>query len=380
MNKLFIIGNGFDLAHGLKTSYKDFLLWYVKKCVDTLWDKPDYQDEMIRIKRRDGYQYSIPGQSIDADAFDSVIEIFSYLDGNDSYWDYDIPSPFFEVILKSEKADWVNIENIYYQFLSGLIKEKQSQKSKEAILILNSNMDFIRDKLIEYLKENCCEFQFNLAHNKYQKILGKVDSYDENTNDGGKEAIKTGLKESNSLFVNFNYTPLVEKYFNSLDKQGSPFELIQIHGSIEKPNSIVFGFGDELDDVYLEMERQNNNDYFKHIKSFKYFQDENYQNLMSFVEAEPFEVIVLGHSLGLSDRTMLSQIFEHKNLEKVQLYYYDNNEGNNDFTEKTQEISRHFSDKGRMRLKVVPFTRSRPMPQLNITNNIHKKSNYLKNQ
>lgn len=28
MNRLVIIGNGFDLAHGLKTSYKDFINWY----------------------------------------------------------------------------------------------------------------------------------------------------------------------------------------------------------------------------------------------------------------------------------------------------------------------------------------------------------------
>lgn len=28
MNRLVLIGNGFDLAHGLKTSYKDFFYWY----------------------------------------------------------------------------------------------------------------------------------------------------------------------------------------------------------------------------------------------------------------------------------------------------------------------------------------------------------------
>ena len=28
MNRLVLIGNGFDLAHGLKTSYKDFINWY----------------------------------------------------------------------------------------------------------------------------------------------------------------------------------------------------------------------------------------------------------------------------------------------------------------------------------------------------------------
>ena len=30
MNRIVLIGNGFDLAHGLKTSYKDFIDWYWK--------------------------------------------------------------------------------------------------------------------------------------------------------------------------------------------------------------------------------------------------------------------------------------------------------------------------------------------------------------
>lgn len=28
MNRLIIVGNGFDLAHGLKTKYSDFINWY----------------------------------------------------------------------------------------------------------------------------------------------------------------------------------------------------------------------------------------------------------------------------------------------------------------------------------------------------------------
>ncbi len=33
MNRLILIGNGFDLAHGLKTSYADFIDWYWTKRV-----------------------------------------------------------------------------------------------------------------------------------------------------------------------------------------------------------------------------------------------------------------------------------------------------------------------------------------------------------
>ena len=28
MNRLVLIGNGFDIAHGLKTNYADFINWY----------------------------------------------------------------------------------------------------------------------------------------------------------------------------------------------------------------------------------------------------------------------------------------------------------------------------------------------------------------
>jgi hypothetical protein len=30
VNKLFLVGNGFDLALGLKTSYADFMFWLLK--------------------------------------------------------------------------------------------------------------------------------------------------------------------------------------------------------------------------------------------------------------------------------------------------------------------------------------------------------------
>ena len=33
MNRLIIIGNGFDIAHELETSYHDFLLNYLKECI-----------------------------------------------------------------------------------------------------------------------------------------------------------------------------------------------------------------------------------------------------------------------------------------------------------------------------------------------------------
>lgn len=35
MNRLLLIGNGFDLAHGLKTKYEDFIDWYLNQKNDS---------------------------------------------------------------------------------------------------------------------------------------------------------------------------------------------------------------------------------------------------------------------------------------------------------------------------------------------------------
>lgn len=39
LNNLIIIGNGFDLAHGLKTSYSDFIIWYFNQVKNKILDK-----------------------------------------------------------------------------------------------------------------------------------------------------------------------------------------------------------------------------------------------------------------------------------------------------------------------------------------------------
>src|SRR5579859_6490908 len=74
MNRLILIGNGFDLAHGLKTDYNSFILWYLKKCLNTGFKNSivnsNYEDELLIVKcRYPGYLFGING----------AIESISYL-------------------------------------------------------------------------------------------------------------------------------------------------------------------------------------------------------------------------------------------------------------------------------------------------------------
>ena len=75
----------------------------------------------------------------------------------------------------------------------------------------------------------------------------------------------------------------------------------------------------------------------------------------------------MGHSCGLSDRTLLNTIFEHENCRSIKVFYHEweNDEGQkkDNFTEITQNISRHFNDKKEMRAKLVNKSLCEPLPQ-----------------
>lgn len=138
-----------------------------------------------------------------------------------------------------------------------------------------------------------------------------------------------------------------------------------IHGKLNDPkNPLIFGFGDELDDYYQKLEGDKRKGFLHYIKSFWYSKTSNYHNLMRFIDSDQFQVFIWGHSCGLSDRTMLNMIFEHTNCLSIKGFYHGTKEKNN-HTELTQEISRHFHNKGLMRKKIVPEDKCESMPQAN---------------
>ena len=61
MNRLVIIGNGFDMAHGLKTSYMDFINWYWDRRVDNINPSSGITSVQYRVVRYDkNLHHAIP--------------------------------------------------------------------------------------------------------------------------------------------------------------------------------------------------------------------------------------------------------------------------------------------------------------------------------
>lgn len=408
MNRLILVGNGFDLAHGLKTSYKDFIIWYLANC----FYKTDryqffYEDNLIAIRIynilyfKDFVRRNVKASSNFLLQEEEIRQLFhlayekgelcEFLDIHDrGSSDFMLVSdgqnvvsrkdadPLFEMIIESDflksliitcqDCDWVDVENEYFNYLK-TCKTKDNLFDKEKVQQLNSQFAYLKQKLEEYLTLQ----QENATIKVIPKLLDAI-KLDFNISDfdsmmSYEEArIKLGFDKTKSAitndlyFLNFNYTNTLLSYEGELEKNRGNFnkvETIHIHGELRKSNNpIIFGFGDEHNKQYLEFEEYSNNKLFEHIKSYQYLRTSNYRKLLRFLNGDEYQVFVMGHSCGLSDRTMFKEIFEHENCKSIRLFHY-----NGDFHDKVINISKHFSNKGHMRKLIVDYRAKDAFPQ-----------------
>lgn len=387
MNRLVIIGNGFDLAHGLPTSYCHFIDDFWKKaCYTNGSKKIDYKDNFVEITCELGGMYNT--MDYDAiDKIDSYKELKKFVLRNKEigygYFVVDFKNSFFKIICDQTIIEnWVDVENEYYRELKTIVKlgTLTIAEKKQQTIILNKEFEQVRNLLERYLKEKVEEqYDFRLHRNNpfIDVLLPEfINRFDENRylkefKSGDHLYVREFLEkigEKNGLttyFLSFNYTKVVEQYYNvfAFNKQ-----LNYIHGKLKNSANLVnFGFGDEMDDDYKMIENIDDNEYLKNFKSFQYLQNSNYKNLLDFVESDQkFQVYIMGHSCGLSDRTMLNTIFEHPNCISIKVFYHQREDGTDNYTEIIQNISRHFNKKKLMREKIVNKTLCEPLPQMQV--------------
>ena len=419
MNRIILIGNGFDLAHGLKTSYADFIDWY--------WDKRifDLHDNYSKVSKDilctitslsdNTWQYfywlnqsvlhSTPGK-----------EVIKQLLADKA--NYQITKSDFFSMISSSDPQWSNIENTYYRLLFPFIGNSffpyYDNKPKE----LNEELAYVRTLLIKYLKtvqENCISDEivyldiieklyapfkprdisigaklewkrfvderfkfdsnirwddvsdwdelleaFDVKDRKQskQEIKQFIKSYQEQVGYMGIESIvkhefpEHFLLPNRIMLLNFNYTNTADLYLRKNER----LVINHIHGNLNEPDSVIFGYGDELDENYKKMLEKNDNEYLRNIKSVKYLESSNYRNLLEFMESSPYQIFIMGHSCGNSDRTLLNTLFEHKNCVSIKPFYHKWDDGTDNYMELVQNISRNFTDMKLMRDRVVNKT------------------------
>lgn len=344
MNRIVLIGNGFDIAHGLKTSYADFINWYWEEWGKRLMAEKKYKEEdefcLFELSNIYGIKnwYLAKGlyfEDINMTAGEFIER--AKMDSNLCFFKY--KSPFFEQINKSyENKHWVDIENEYYDLL---VKAKTFGDQYQS---LNKQLDSVRNKLITYLC-GVSKVQPPMIEEIKEKIYRPIERRELQTSHPYVRNEELVIR--NTLLLNFNYTNTPEMYL--ADNSTANY----IHGKLDDPQSVIFGYGDELDENYKRLKEQNNIECMRHVKSIRYLEHDNYRHMLEFIESGPYQVVIMGHSCGNSDRTLLNTIFEHRNCVSIKPYYHQIGDRKDNYSELTININRNFSDPKLMRDRVV---------------------------
>ena len=370
MNRLVIIGNGFDMAHGLKTSYMDFINWYWDKRIDAFAGNTTKvsEDCLCKLTIKDGTNVSCWNVfTFENSYFKDILgnrtcsgyEVIKELQNHPEVFSVDC-SQFFGTILQSiETKGWVDIENDYYQLLK---RGVENADCGYTIKELNEQLGFLQEMLIEYLRSiKLNRLKEELEH----AIIDFFDPADFST-EGRKIAtenlgldikcfpeVRNDYEAQNKLIpesimlLSFNYTATAKMYDN--------FNIVHnyIHGELDRPENIIFGYGDELDKDYQGILDRNDNELLKNVKSVKYLETRHYKDMLEFLMAAPFQVLIMGHSCGNSDRTLLNTVFEHENCVSIKPFYYKRADGSDNYLELVQNISRNFTNMRLFRDRVV---------------------------
>lgn len=394
MNRLVLIGNGFDLAHGLKTSYKDFIYWYWKQRVAGLHNVAHTlsDDSLCELEITNGETWSVF-------YFNNSMylkkakgeELYKFLTKRRDTFRIAY-TPFFENIHKAiETKRWVDIENEYYRLLTQLAIIRRSGKE---VVKLNLQLEYIKEKLIEYLtqinainiqpkttiktkiyapinkNEVAIEWQQKLKEyidwsmeqgkDYWKKKYGDSIAYsdiDEYKSNPKADYPRCFMTPDNIMLLNFNYTKTAELYVTNR----SNVTINYIHGNLSDPESVIFGYGDELDKDYPLLKEVNDDACLRNVKAINYLNSDNYRRFLDFIESGPFQVVIMGHSCGNSDRTLLNTLFEHPNCISIKPYFYQKDENNDKYLELVQSIHRNFKDMKMMRDRVVNKRYTEPL-------------------
>lgn len=354
---IVIIGNGFDLAHGLKTGYNHFADHYigeiVKKVEELLFSfgsknktffKPSFIESIVPLlsSPRNSTKTLI-STTINAYRKNDYTDLHRLLINNPSLVREIISNNFLGGLYADNYYNWFDIENTYFKKLKILNRPKPYSINIKEIKELNSEFDFIRKELTKYLK--------TIEIKKNDKIINFFKTFSRAYKD--------------IYFINFNYTNTIEYYLDVFEFPKT--KVNYIHGNLENDN-IIFGYGNDQNEDYQELKKLEIDEFLEHFKTFEYLRDNNYQNIFEEgIEDWPYEVFVIGHSLGTTDKTLLDSIFNSEYCKRIYLFK------RLDQKDKPKELyrsyrtlnfaaSRVISNEKELRKKVVNFEDSRFFP------------------
>ncbi|MEQ8471352.1 MAG: AbiH family protein [Marinoscillum sp.] len=351
MNRLIIIGNGFDLAHGLPTRYEDFLCYMLRNAL-----LADDSPSLFSIKRNPP-TLSISNEKDTIRKIDTIDGFNKYQTGLSHYFDNPTTNNVFLRELyqnRNNLNNWNDIEYFLFDRLKRLIKPTSkydlTNLKLDDINKLNSEFDQIKTHFHDYLSD--------IVLGKIPNKINKNSLFNDIFN--SRPVNKKPHQADNVYILNFNYTNTIHLYKDAFALYNN-VQIIDIHGQLNsEKNPIIFGYGDERNDEYTLLENINRSEFLMWLKYFSYLRTANYKSLLNAIKID-FEVLIIGHSCGLSDRTLLSTILNKRECKHIRIYQYGQYGG---YRSVLENISRHM-DKSKLLSDVEQYNSEYECPSHN---------------
>lgn len=319
---ILILGNGFDLAHGLKTKYSDFLNYCAKKMEASytydisdpyktnLWIRHflivqhkmnenwiNLEVEIYNVLKFFHEHPSIPKTKIQKTFvlfFDDTI--FNFYDFHKYFYDSSVPVPSgVNGYVRFEEYNLMQYK-IYFSEFEGLINFLYDQLREFTKLF----EDYLLNEVLKQLPEK----------SKYQLSL---------------TSIWVGRQDKDVRVLSFNYTDICEKLYNaSCEWKIKP---VYVHGKVQYGGDCNLVLGTKT------FETPKNkfpfpayfNIFQKHYQRHKYQTIEPYQDLIREIKKSTTMPIfhIIGHSLDDTDKKILKHVLQANDDCIINIYFHE---------------------------------------------------------
>jgi hypothetical protein len=408
-NLVVIIGNGFDLAHGLKTGFSHFAEHYLNKIIsndiienldDSKRLKNNFKKKVSNIKIESEHSviksfnksnhlniamFNDKPELIDYDNFTEVVankelkEIKKIIKDKPSVFAKVLTNSFFGKLYSNSYSNWFDIEQAYYKELTEILNWKKNQilpsftkkekTTKEKLQELNNEFEEVKLEFKKYLENIVI---INEDNNVYHSLSNHFKN------------------RKNVTFINFNYTNTISSYFrlrhdNELDIEN--IKNIFIHGNLNR--EIIFGYGDDTNAEYKRMKNSKEKEYIRNFKTFYYLKSTDYRKVLNELETKDnYDTLIIGHSLDTTDKTILKKILDTEKCDYIELLKRSDLKTKKEKEEAQFELhanlSRIFDYETDLRDKLIPFDWSVNFPIMdgNDTSTIYdrEKKLYIKEE
>lgn len=330
---ILVIGNGFDLAHGFPTTYKNFLEFTdVFKRYIPICKKEEIEPEEIHIKDREKVMFLHDLNKREQNIFEELENLLIDNIWINYFWE------IYEARISIGKDGWIDFENEISKVVQTIDKvNREIQKSKREESEIK-DISFYEKQLFELIEldinkvigDGIEEYKTHLLRDLNRLIRGLeiylayyVERITPDTRIQDIEALDI------QCVLSFNYTNTYEKWYCTDKEKKIAYDYI--HGRInpkadENTSNLILG----IDEYLLGEEKRTNNEFIEFKKFYQRIYkstDSTYMKWVEQIKKYPevnHNLFIFGHSLDKTDRDILKLLICNDNV-TTKIYYYRKN-------------------------------------------------------